>query len=155
VDRNVSDHGLGLSEAGSSDPLTRTGHRWLGDICAKHMAAWTDTHRQLKNRRASAATNIEYALAPLRRCEIQQPRRYSGDRTIHAHVLVGPRASGSAVPKFDLRRVPCRGLTVCHRGPLELSSIKRCFSAAVGVASIAGGGNPTALRARFVKLLLR
>src|SRR5438270_141702 len=58
--------------AGSSDPFTRPGDRWLGDICAKDMTARADMLRQLKNCRARAAPNIEYALARLGRRQIQQ-----------------------------------------------------------------------------------
>jgi hypothetical protein len=36
------------------------------------MTAWADMLRQLKNCRAGAATNIEYALARLGRRQIQQ-----------------------------------------------------------------------------------
>ena len=63
---------LGVPQAGSRDPFARPGHRWLGDICAKHITAGTDAPRQLKNSRAGAATNIEYALAWLGRRQIQQ-----------------------------------------------------------------------------------
>jgi hypothetical protein len=59
-------------QAGSRDPFARPGDRWLGDICAKHMTARIDAPRQLKNCRAGAATDIEYALARLRRSQIQQ-----------------------------------------------------------------------------------
>jgi len=51
-------------------------------------------------------------------------------RSIRA-VLVSPRPRGGAIPEFDLCRVPCSGLTLCHHGPLGLSrSIKPCFGAA-------------------------
>ena len=59
-----------MPQAGSSDPFTRSGYRWLGDICAKHMTARADMFRQLENCRAGAATNIEYALAWLGRRQI-------------------------------------------------------------------------------------
>jgi hypothetical protein len=62
-------------QAGSRDPFARPGDRWLGDICAKHMTARIDALRQLKNCRAGATTNIEYALARLGRRQIQQPLR--------------------------------------------------------------------------------
>ena len=81
------------------------------------MTARADMLRQVKNCRAGAAPNIEYALARLGRRQIQQLLRWGGDRTIHSRILVGPRPRGGAIPKFDLRRVP--GLMVCHRGPLE------------------------------------
>ena len=42
-----------------------------------------------------------------------------------------PTPAWRAVPKFDLRRVPCLGLMVCHRGPFEVIEIfKPCFGAA-------------------------
>jgi hypothetical protein len=37
-----------VPQAGSSDPFTRPGDRWLGDICAKDMTARADMLRQLK-----------------------------------------------------------------------------------------------------------
>ena len=72
MDRSISDDDLRVPQAGSSDPFTRPGDRWLGDICAKDMTARADMLRQLKNCRAGAATNIEYALAQLGRSQIQQ-----------------------------------------------------------------------------------
>jgi hypothetical protein len=72
MDGNVGDNDLRVPQAGSSDPFTRSGNRWLGDICAKHMTAGADMLRQFKNCRAGAATNIEYALARLGRRQIQQ-----------------------------------------------------------------------------------
>jgi hypothetical protein len=60
-----------VPQAGSSDPFTRPGDRWLGDICAKDMTARTDMLRQLENCRAGAATNIEYVFACLGRRQIQ------------------------------------------------------------------------------------
>ena len=72
MDRSISDDDLRVPEAGSSDPFTRPGDRWLGDICAKDMTARADMLRQLKNCRAGAAPNIEYALARLGRRQIQQ-----------------------------------------------------------------------------------
>jgi hypothetical protein len=72
MDRSVGDHDLRVPQAGSRDPFARPGDRWLGDICAKHMTARIDALRQLKNCRAGAAPNIEYALARLGRRQIQQ-----------------------------------------------------------------------------------
>jgi len=72
MDRSVGDDDLRVAQAGSSDPFPRPGDRWLGDICAKDMTARTDMLRQLKNCRAGAAPNIEYALARLGRRQIQQ-----------------------------------------------------------------------------------
>jgi hypothetical protein len=61
VERSVGDDDLRVPQAGSNDPFARSGDRWLGDICAKDMTAWADTLRRLKNCRAGAATNIQYA----------------------------------------------------------------------------------------------
>ena len=72
MDGSVGDDDLRLPQAGSSDPFTRPGDRSLGDICAKDMTARADMLRQLKNCRAEAAPNIEYALARLGRRQIQQ-----------------------------------------------------------------------------------
>jgi hypothetical protein len=72
MDRNVGDDGLRVPHAGSRDPLARSGDRWLGDICAKHTTARADTRRQLKNCRAGAATDVEYALARPGRRQGQQ-----------------------------------------------------------------------------------
>src|SRR5215471_9974450 len=72
MDGSVGDDDLRLPQAGSSDPFTRPGDRWLGDICTKDMTARADMLRQLKNCRAGAATNIEYALARLGRRQVQQ-----------------------------------------------------------------------------------
>jgi hypothetical protein len=72
MDRSVGDDGLRVPQAGSRDPFARPGDRWPGDICAKHMTARIDAPRQLKNCRAGAATDIEYALARLGRRQIQQ-----------------------------------------------------------------------------------
>ena len=52
MDGSVGDDDLRVPQAGSSDPFTRPGDRWLGDICAKDMTARTDMLRQLKNCRA-------------------------------------------------------------------------------------------------------
>jgi hypothetical protein len=72
MDRSVGDDDLRVPQARGSDPFTRSGDGWLGDICAKHMTARADMLRQLENCRAGAATNIEYALARLGRRQIQQ-----------------------------------------------------------------------------------
>jgi hypothetical protein len=72
MDRSVGDDNLRVPQAGSSDPFARPGDRWLGDICAKNMTVRADMPRQLKNRRTGAATDIEYAIALLRRRQIQQ-----------------------------------------------------------------------------------
>ena len=72
MNRSVGDDDLRVPQAGSRDPFARPGDRCLGDICAKHMAAGTDAPRQLKNCRARAATNIEYARARLGRRQLQQ-----------------------------------------------------------------------------------
>ena len=69
---SVGDDDLRVPQAGGSDPFTRPGDRWLGNICAKHMTARADMLSQLKNCRAGAAPNIEYALARLGRRQIQQ-----------------------------------------------------------------------------------
>jgi hypothetical protein len=71
---------------------------------------------------AGTGVNIEYALARLGRRQVQQLLRQTGNRTIHSRALVGPRPRGGAIPKFDLRFVPRRGLMVCHCGPLGFSS---------------------------------
>ena len=81
------------------------------------MTVRPDATRQLENRRAGAATDIEYALTRLGRRQVEQFLRQTGNRTIHSRVLVGPRPRGGAIPKFDLRGVPYRGLMVCHYGP--------------------------------------
>src|SRR6516164_1051886 len=65
MDRSVGDDDLRVPQAGGSDPFTRPGDRCLGDICAKDMTARADMLCQLKNCRAGAASNIEYALARL------------------------------------------------------------------------------------------
>ena len=75
MDRSVGDDDLRVPQAGSCDPFTRSGDRWLGDICAKDMTARADTLRQLKNCRAGAETNVEYALARLGRCPHTPKRR--------------------------------------------------------------------------------
>ena len=86
MDRSVGDDGVRVPQAGSRDPFARPGYRWLGDICAKHMTARTDMLRQLKNCRARAATNIEYALAWLGRRQSQQlPRQAATARSIRAY----------------------------------------------------------------------
>jgi len=72
MDGSVGDDDLRLPEAGGSDPFTRPGDRWLGNICAKDITARADMLRQLKNRRAGAATNIEYALTRPGRRQIQK-----------------------------------------------------------------------------------
>ena len=72
MDRSISDDDLRVPQAGSSDPFTRPGDRWLGDIGAKDTTARVDMLRQLKNCRAGASPNIEYALARLGRRQIQQ-----------------------------------------------------------------------------------
>ena len=69
---SVGDDDLRVPQAGGSDPFTRPGDRRLGNICAKDMAARADMPRELKNCRAGAATNIEYALAWLGRRQVQQ-----------------------------------------------------------------------------------
>ena len=90
------------------------------------MTARIDAPRQLKNCRAGAATNIEYALARLG--APPNPTIPSSGRRPHdpfAHIG-GPGPRGGAVPKFDLRRVSCLGLMVCHRGPtgvIEIGSL--------------------------------
>jgi len=65
MDGSVGDNDLRVPQAGGSDPFARSGDRWLGDICAKDMTARADMLCQLKNCRAGAASNIEYALARL------------------------------------------------------------------------------------------
>src|SRR5262249_46728987 len=82
MDGSVGDDDLRVPQAGSSDPFTRPGDGWLRDICAKDMTARADMLRQLKNCRAGAATNIEYALAWLGRRQIQQLLRESSARTV-------------------------------------------------------------------------
>jgi hypothetical protein len=72
MDRNVGDDDLRVAQAGSRDPFARSGDRWFGDICAKHMTARADAPRELKNCRAGAATDIKYALPGLGRCQVQQ-----------------------------------------------------------------------------------
>ena len=72
MDGSVGDDDLRLPQAGSSDPFTRPGDRWLGDICAEDMTARAHMLRQLEKCRAGAAPNIEYALARLGRRQIQQ-----------------------------------------------------------------------------------
>jgi hypothetical protein len=72
MDGSVGDDDLRLPQAGSSNPFTRSGNRRLGDICTKDMTARADTLRQLKNCRARATTDVEYALARLGRRQIQQ-----------------------------------------------------------------------------------
>jgi hypothetical protein len=52
--------------------ITASTRSRLGDICTKDMTARADRLRQLKNCRAGAATNIEYALARLGRRQVQQ-----------------------------------------------------------------------------------
>src|SRR5215469_6461680 len=63
MDRSIGDDDLRVPQAGGSDPFTRPGDRWLGDICAKDMTARADMLRQFENRGAGAASNIEYMLA--------------------------------------------------------------------------------------------
>ena len=72
MDGSVGDDDLRLPQASSSNPFARPGDRCLGDIGAKDMTARADTPRQLKNCRARATTDIEYALARLGRCQVQQ-----------------------------------------------------------------------------------
>jgi hypothetical protein len=96
MDGDVGDHSVSVPQTGSSDPLARPGDGWLGHICPKHITARTDARCQLKNCRAGAATDIEYAFARLGRGQIQQLLRQSGNRTIHSLVLVGPRPRGGA-----------------------------------------------------------
>ena len=72
MDGSVGDDDLSVPQAGSSDPFARPGDRWLGNICAKDITARADMLRQLKNRRAGAATNIEYALTRPGRRQIQK-----------------------------------------------------------------------------------
>src|SRR5262245_48053149 len=72
MNRSVGDDDLRVLEPRGSDPFTRSGDRWLGDICAKDMTARADMPRQLKNCRAGAAPDIEYALTRLGRCQCQQ-----------------------------------------------------------------------------------
>ena len=72
MDGSVGDDDLRVPQAGSSDPFTRPDDRWLGNIGAKDMTARAHMRRQLKNCRAGAAPNIEYALARLGRRQIQQ-----------------------------------------------------------------------------------
>src|SRR5262249_44444827 len=70
MDRSVGNDDLRVPQAGGSDPFTRPGDRWLGDICAKDMTARADLLCQFENRRAGAASNIEYTLAWLGRRQI-------------------------------------------------------------------------------------
>jgi len=72
MDRNVGDDGLRVPQAARHNPFARSGDRWLGDICAKHMTPGADTPRQLKNCRAGAAADVEYALARLGRRQVHQ-----------------------------------------------------------------------------------
>ena len=72
MDGSVGDDDLRVPQAGSSDPFTRPDDRWLGNIRAEDMTARAHMLRQLKNCRAGAAPNIEYALARLGRRQIQQ-----------------------------------------------------------------------------------
>ena len=72
MDGSVGDDDLRVPQAGSSDPFTRPDDRRLGNIRAKDMTARAHMLRQLKNCRAGAAPNIEYALARLGRRQIQQ-----------------------------------------------------------------------------------
>src|SRR6516165_8870841 len=72
MDGSVGDDDLSVPQAGSTDPFTRPGDRWLGDICAQNMTARADMLCQLENGRAGAAPNIEYVLARLGRRQIQQ-----------------------------------------------------------------------------------
>jgi hypothetical protein len=72
MDRSVGDDDLRVPQAGSGDPFTRPGDRWLGDVCAKDMTARAHMLRQLENCRAGAAPDIEHALARLGRRQLQQ-----------------------------------------------------------------------------------
>jgi hypothetical protein len=47
MDRSIGDDDLRVPQAGSSDPFTRSGNRWLGDIRAKDMTVQADMLRQI------------------------------------------------------------------------------------------------------------